>query len=490
MDSPRSVLSRPLLPASVAIYTTIGLAAFEGTAVAAALPQVVADLGRLDLLPWVITGFLFASGVTTVLSGSLIDRFGIRKMFVIAVTTFTVAGSLAGVATSMPILVAVRLIHGAGSGMVFSVAMTAVAVIYPGHLIGRAYAANSTVWGVMGATAPGLAAFMLTTLSWRWIFFLNVPLGLLALGVGYRVMPGRLEGADSLPIDVKGGVILAGLTLATLLAVDRIGLASIFWLGAAILLWLGYRHYAKAHPNPVLNPEYMSAHPVGPISFTVGLMLAAGFSASTYVTLYVSAGRGAGTTLTAWSVFFFTVGWTGGANLSSRLLDRRPETSVMLAGVATTVPGLTLAAFGVFVDAPLPWILFGLAAAGSGIGMTTNAGITLLRALSPPAKIGRVTSAHQFVRNQGVTLGSAIGGAILLLVVGSRLGSTQPVEALLAGNQLQGSASIAASVQAGYGWALVASTTLAASSALPLRVLRAHLAPSRRARPSVMEAGT
>ncbi len=482
MDVPRSVLSRPLLPASIAIYTTVALAAFEGTSVAAALPQVVADLGRLDLLPWVITGYLFASGVATVMAGSLVDRFGTHAIFGVAVVVFTLAGTLAGLTSSMPLLVGVRLVQGAASGMVFAAALTAVSLIYPDHLVGRAYAANSTVWGVMGAAAPAIAALLITTLSWRWIFFINLPLGAIAWVLGRRVMPGPLPDAEAAPIDLRGTVLLAVFTLATVVAVDRIGPASALWLIAAgSLAWL-YRRHARSIPRPVLRPEHIVHQPYGPIGLTVTMMITGGFAANIYLTLYVSAGRGAGPTLTAWSVFFFVIGWTGGANLSSRMLDRLAETTVMRAGLFTTVPGLGLAAAGTWLNLHLAFLFAGLLLAAAGIGLATNAALTLLRSLTPASTIGRVTSAHQFLRNQGFTIGSALGGAVLLLVVGASLGSVEPVRELLAGTAIAGDDTVAQAVRSGYGWAVTCGLVLAGLAGVPLRSLRNHLAPAREAK--------
>jgi MFS family permease len=175
---PTSVLSRELLPASIAIYTTVALAAFEGLAVSAALPQVAADLGDVHLLPWVVTGYLLMSGVATVVAGPLVDSYGVRAVFRAAIVVFVTGAVLASFVPSMPLMVAARLIHGAGGGAIIAVGIAAVSLIYPGHLIGRAFAANATVWGVMGVAGPGIAAFMLTTLNWRWIFLVNIPLGL------------------------------------------------------------------------------------------------------------------------------------------------------------------------------------------------------------------------------------------------------------------------------------------------------------------------
>lgn len=479
VETARSVLSPPLLAASVAIYSTVALAAFEGTAVAAALPQVVADLGRIDLLPWVVTGYLFASGVATVVSGSLVDRFGTRLVFQIAVIVFTVAGTTAGLVDSMPLMVAARLLQGVGSGMVFATALAAVSLIYPDHLVGRAFAANSTVWGVMGASAPAIAAFMITTLSWRWIFFANLPLGVVAYFAGRRVMPGRLEQAETSPIDVRGGVLLAMFTLAMVIAVDQISLVSFVWVAVAAGVALVYAWHARVRPRPVLLAEHIIHQPYGALGLSVTLMIVAAFSANTYLTLYVSAGRGGSPTLTAWSVFFFVVGWTLGANLSSRLLDRIADTSVMMIGIFVTVPGLMLGAASAWWTWPLPAVFAGMGLAGGGIGMATNAALTLLRAATPQGSIGRVTSAHQFLRNQGFTLGSALGGAILLFVIGRRLESVDAVQQLLAGTGDLPPEVVSGAVREGYAWTALVAAAISATAIIPMRSLRRHMAPAR-----------
>jgi MFS family permease len=479
VETARSVLSRPLFAASVAIYSTVALAAFEGTAVAAALPQVVADLGRIDLLPWVVTGYLFASGVATVVSGPLVDRFGIRLVFQIAVIVFTLAGTGAGLVDTMPLMVTARLLQGVGSGMVLATALAAVSLIYPDHLVGRAFAANSTVWGVMGASAPAIAAFMITSLSWRWIFFANLPLGLVAYLTGRRVMPGRLEQAETNPIDVRGGILLALFTLAMVLAVDEISLLSFLWVAVAAGVVFVYAWHARRRPRPVLLAEHIVHQPYGTLGLSVTLLIVAAFSANTYLTLYVSAGRGGSATLTAWSVFFFVVGWTLGANVSSRLLDRIADSSVMIIGMVVTVPGLLLCAGSAWWTWPLPVVFVGMGMAGGGIGMATNAALTLLRVTTPPESIGRVTSAHQFMRNQGFTLGSALGGAILLLVIGRRLESVDAVQQLLAGTGDLDPALVSGAVRDAYAWTALVAAAISATAAIPMRSLRRHLAPAR-----------
>jgi MFS family permease len=178
-------------------------------------------------------------------------------------------------------------------------------------------------------------------------------------------------------------------------------------------------------------------------------------------------------------VFFFTIGWTVGANTSSRLLDSHAETTVVRLGTWFTTPGIALAAASVYFDGPLPVIFAGLLITGTGIGLSTNAALTLLRALTPPDQIGRAASAHQFIRNQGFTLGSALGGSVVLFTVGSRLGTVEPVQRLLSGDDLSVSGEVAEAVASGYANTLLVALALSTLAAIPIRLLRRHLADAR-----------
>ena len=332
-DLPRSVIARPLLPAAIAIYMTVALSAFEGLAVSAALPQVAGELGAVGLLPWVITAYLLSAGIATVVAGPLVDALGVRLMYRWAVIVFATSGFAAGLSPTLGVMVALRLMQGVGGGFLVAIALVAVALVYPDHLIGRAYAASSVVWGAMGVAGPGLAAALLTFASWRWIFFINLPLGALALAAGWRVMPGPV-GKTSRRVDVGGALAVAVVTAATLMAVSLLDRRSWLWLGAALVAGWGYWRHARVASNPVVRIEHIARQPFVGLAAGIGLVLAGAFTMYSYLPLYVRAGRGGSTALTAWSLLFFTVGWTTGATIGSRLLDRRSESFMIISGFA------------------------------------------------------------------------------------------------------------------------------------------------------------
>jgi MFS family permease len=449
----------------------VALAAFEGLAVAAALPEVAADLGSVSLLPWVITAFLLTSGVATIVSGRLIDTIGVRSMFRVAVVVFAGAGVIAAFAPSMEAMIALRAIQGAGSGMVVAVGLAAVSLIYPPHLTGRAFAANSTVWGVMGVASPAIAAVMLTRLDWRWIFLINLPLGLLSLLAGWRVMPPAEAQSARQRMDYVGALLALVFTAAVLFAVNDLAWASLAWLGVAVVAGAAFYRRAGSIRAPLVERRYLTGSPFAPLAFAISLLITGALAANAFVPLYVSAGRLASDATTAWSVLFFTVGWTAGANLSSRLLDSRSELTVIRSGFAATIPSLLATGVAAILGLSLPLVFAALFGTGLGIGLATNASLTLLREVSTGAEIGRSTAAHQFFRNQGFAFGSAIGGAALFATVAAAVGDPELVRDVLAGEAADGGARVTAAVVRGFAFSAWIGSAISASGLLALRRL-------------------
>ena len=486
---PIGVLSRQLLPASLAIFTTTALVAFQALAVTAAIPELAADLGQVALLPWVITGYIVTSSVSTVIAGPLVDGIGARIIFRWAVAIFVAASIGAAAASTMPLLIMARIVQGAGAGLISAVGLAAVGLVYPARLVGRAFAANATVWGAMGVAGPGIAALLLTALNWRWIFLVSVPLGLAALAAGWKVLPGP-AGERQIKVDGRGVLLLTVFSIAMVVGVDRLDIWSA--VAGALMAAVGYLYWrhARRTETPVLRLEHLARQPYLGLGLGIGLLLAGAIAAETYVPLYVRAARGAGPGLTAWSVLFFTVGWTLGANVAGRLSDRVPETTLTLSGFMVTIPSLLGLAAAAAAAAPL-WVVFTLLVlAGSGVGTATNAGLTLLRAATPDQSFGRATAAHQFARSQGFAVGPALGGSLILLVVARRVGSVDEVQRLLAGVGGTAASETARAVGDGFAIAALLGAGIAALGIGPIVGLRKSLVEQRAARRTDRSGGT
>lgn len=461
--------------AAVAILLVVGLSAFEGLAVAAALPSVGGALGRVDLLPWVITGYLLPAGVTTVAAGALVDRHGARGPFLLSLAVFTVGGTLAGLAPSMPWLIAARAVQGAGAGAVTAVALTSVGLVFPAPLVGRAFAANTNVWGVMSVAGPALAALLLAVASWRWIFLLNLPLGAVALGMSWRALPDTPP-APSDAVRVRGRDLLglAAFMGAVLVAVDSLGPLSILAIAAAAGLAGMWFVRARGRSDVLLAPRHVVDAPLGPLAWTVSLLLVGAIGVQTFVPLYVRGGLGFGTTATAGSVLFFVLGWTTGANLGTRLAARVGRAAIVRAGVIAVPASLAGIAGIVAVDGPLAALCVLLFTAGAGTGAATNAALTLLRTLAPPGELGRATAAHQFMRNLGFAVGNALAGAVILAVVGAITGDVEQVRSLLS-DAAPAAPELAAALRTGFAVSAATSAFAASLAWGPWRALRPWL---------------
>lgn len=459
----------------IALLVIVALSAFEGLAVAAALPQVAADLGNVSLLPWVLTTYLLVAGVATVVAGTLVDRHGVGPVFRVSVVVFVLGGVLAGLAPTMEVLVAARVLHGIGGGATNACALAAVGLVFPRALVGRAFAVNATVWGVMSVAGPAIAAGLLLVASWRWIFLVNLPLGALALWLGWQALPDRPPAGEASRgrIQPLSLLLLTVFSVGTLYAFDRLSRVSLVSLAVALAAGWWVLRRAEGRDDALIAPRHVLRTPFGPLGWTIALLLIGGIGTQLYVPLYVTAGRGVGTAAGAWSVMFFTLGWTAGAQVSSRWMDRWTPLRVTSIGATVVAPGCVMVAAAAWFEAPL-WLVFAaLVVAGFGMGTSTNSALTLLRQLAADGEVGRAVAAHQYIRSQGFAGGSALGGAVLLLVVGTTTGDVEAVRGLLErSGDVAVDPAVAAAVRRGFAVAGLVCAGVATLAHLPLRTLR------------------
>jgi MFS family permease len=468
---------------TLANLTIVAIAAFDGLALVAALPAIAEDLGDVALLPWVITAFLATSAVAGITAGPIIDAIGVRRTFRVTGVWFLAASALAAIAPTMPLLVAARALQGIGGGLVISVALAAVGLAYPGRLRARAFAANSMVWGVMGFGGPVITAGLLALGSWRMIFVVQLPITAVALAAGWRTLPSTRDRAARVATDVRGIALVTILVGGSLVAVSQVGTnwwiagltASVAVAGGAAF----WRHTGRAR-HPLVERVHLTRFPLKRVHITAGLVLVAGLAADNYLPLYMQTTRGRSESFAAFSVVFLTVGWTAAAFVVSRLLERRHESEMILAGSILMLPAIAIAGLGVALTWPIAVIFAGFFLMGAAIGFVSTSGLTLLQSSADDSEMGRVNSAHQFVRTICITYGVAVGGAILLLVVGRRIGDVEVVRDALGGEDVVATGPTLDAIRDGLAWVHVFSGAVALAcltTAVTLwRMVRAHTA--------------
>ena len=469
-DEPTHIFDRRYRAVTFAILTLVALSAFEGLAVVAALPGITRDLEHVELLPWVATSYLLCSGVATVAAGGLVDRLGVTPVFRASVVLFLAGSAICGLAPTMTVMVLGRALQGIGGGAVNAVGLTAVGLVFPRHLTARAFAANANVWGIMSVAGPGIAAALLTFASWRWIFLVNLPICSAALIIGWRVLPTRRDGAPSGPLPVFDLVTLTAFSILVLVAIDRLDGWSIPAAFAALLLGGFLTRRSRGRETALIRPKHVLDAPLGPLGWGIAALLVGSIGTQTYVPLFVIGARGVGPALAAWSVVFLVLGWTTGANLSSRLLQTMDAVRLVPRGGALVPLALVAIGAAVLTGMPLPAIFVPLIVTGMGCGLSTNAAITLVRERSEDAELGRATAAHQFVRNLGFAAGNALVGAVMLHLIGREVGDVDKLRHAI--GEASSGLDLAAPIEQAFGTAVLCAAAVSALGLVPLFRLR------------------
>jgi len=457
---------------SIAILLMVALSAFESLAAIAALPEIAADLGNVSLLPWIVTVYLVAATIASVAAGPFVDSLGVRAIFRIGVILFGIATVLSAAAPSMEALILTRVAHGAGGGLIFTSGLAAVPLVYRAGMVGPAYAAGATVWGVNAVAGPAIAAVVLTFAGWRWIFLAILPLVVLGAYLGLTNLPGPLEGAERHAFDWRGLAIVGLFFVSLVLALDALDVRSIGLGILAVLAAALYWRHAKRSDEPVVRVEHFLVNPYRSLWLSTAFLLTGGIGSYVFSPIYVRAARFGSEALTAWTVLFVTVGWTIGANISGRLQERDAPEVLMMIGCAIAAGAMLMTAGLVGITAGL-WLIFAaLTLVGFGIGGATNAALQVVRLTTEDRVIGRVTAAHDFGRNIGFSGGTAVGGGILFAVMSSRIAEIELVRDVLGGVEVEASADVASAVAAGVQLMLLVGSGFAAIGLLFAWTLR------------------
>ena len=394
------------------------LAALEATVVGTAMPTIVAALGGLAHYSWVFSAYLLTSTVTVPIWGKLSDLFGRRPMFQIGVAIFVLGSAACGFAHSMTFLIVARAVQGLGAGALVPLAMTIVGDIFTLEERAKMQGFFSGVWGLSSIVGPLLGGFITDQWSWRWVFYINLPVGIAAAAIiGFALIEEKRE--ERPKIDYAGAFVLtAACTILLLLLGEGTSVRALLEpraIALAVLIVVLFALFVRIErraPDPVV-PFALFRNRVVSVSIIVGFLAGiAMFAAITFVPLLAqgvlgATATGAGTLLTP-----LLLSWVLSSIVGGRLLIKLGSRPLILAGLVLMVLGfIALAAF----HATTPrWVLvFELVLIGAGLGLVM---LTLLIAAQhsvPREQLGITTSLNQFSRSIGGALGVALLGAVL-----------------------------------------------------------------------------
>ena len=399
---------------TIGVMTGMLLAALEATVVGTAMPTIVAALGGLAHYSWVFSAYLLTSTVTVPVWGKLSDLFGRRRLFQIGVAVFLVGSAACGLAQSMTQLIVARAIQGLGAGALVPLAMTIIGDIFTLDERAKMQGLFSGVWGVSSIFGPLVGGFITDQLSWRWVFLINLPVGIAAaiiIGVAL-VEPPRHEAPS---IDYLGATVLTGAVTILLLAVgaERIATprnAVLFALVFAALFW--FIRIEKRAKDPVV-PLALFRNRVVAVAVGVGFLAGiAMFAAITFVPLLAQGVLGASATEAGSFLTPLMLSWVLMSIVGGRLLIRFGSRVLVILGLIFMLGGF--AALATFTrTTPRVLMVVELIFIGAGLGLVM---LTLLIASQHSVRreqLGITTSLNQFSRSIGGAIGVAILGAVL-----------------------------------------------------------------------------
>jgi EmrB/QacA subfamily drug resistance transporter len=418
------------------------LAALDQTIVSTALPTIVGDFHRSDLLSWVITSYLLASTASTPLWGKAGDLYGRKRVFQLAIVIFLVGSALCGASQNMYELIAFRGLQGIGGGGLISLVFAIIGDVIPPRQRGRYQGYFGAVFGVSSVVGPLLGGFAVDSLSWRYIFYINLPLGIAALIVTNRVLklPKRTR---KVLIDWWGALLLVAGVSSILLATQSGGtdypwgswqIVGLFALGAIGLAGFALREAMAPEPILPLNLFKMQIFTVSNIvSFVSGVAM---FGALAFLPQYLQLVHGVSATESGLLLLPLLMGLLVMSISSGRYISRTGRYRWFpLAGTILVTIGLILLTH-LGAHTSLTVISLDILVFGAGLGLFMQVLTLVVQNAVPMSQMGVATSSVTFFRSMGGAIGASALGAVLTARIADEFVKYLPPSALAQGDKV------------------------------------------------------
>jgi len=416
--APVHVDHRARIEILIAIMLTLFLSALDQTIVGTALPRIVTDLSGNQLYVWVVTVYLLAATVSGPIYGKLSDLFGRRPMMMIGVSLFLLGSLLCGLSQEMWQLILFRGIQGLGAGAIFPISLAVIGDLFSPRERGRYQGLFGAMFAVASIIGPALGGFLTDTISWHWVFFVNLPLGAFALFVLWRLLPSVRHPEAVRSIDYAGAAVFAAAIIPLLIGLTnkQTGewtdplVGGLILLGLAlgvVFVWIESRAIEPIIPLSLFRNRTVAASIAATMLITFGF-----FGAIIFLPRWFQFVQGSSATISGYQMLPLMAGVLGSSIGSGFIVAKTGRYKWM------TVGAMLFSAIGIYfmtgitAETPIGLVWLWMFITGIGIGPSFAVFTIIVQSAVPQRMLGAATSALTFFRQVGGSIGLAIAGTI------------------------------------------------------------------------------
>ncbi len=432
-DSVTPTKGRPLILAAIMLALFLG--ALDQTVVGTALPRIVTDLGGSSLYTWVVSSYLLSSTITVPIYGKFSDVFGRKPMLLTGIVLFLLGSALSGQSQNMAELIIFRGVQGLGAGALFPIALAVIGDLFTPRERGRYQGLFGAVFGVSFLIGPFIGGFLTDNVSWRWIFYVNLPFGLLALTVVSIVLHNhRAVAARARDLDYAGIVVFTAGVIPLLIGLTNKGgtdasgqlnswlsfsVGGLLAIGVVLLaLFFVIERFAQ---HPIIPLYLFKERTIAASNFAVFMVSFGLFSAIIFMPRYYQVVESVSATQSGYMVWPLLVGLIGASIGTGIVISRtgRYKAIIVIAMALVAVGGFLMTRLETNTPTPMLWLwLFAL---GLGVGPSMSAFTVIIQNVAARKDLGVATGTMTFLRQIGGSLGLALAGTIFNLVLTNQM---------------------------------------------------------------------
>jgi len=401
----------------IALLIATFLTAIEGTIVSTAMPKIVDDLGGSTLYTWVISVYLLALVISTPVFGKLADLYGRKLMFTIGTIIFLIGSMLSGISQTMEQLVIFRLIQGIGAGALATIPFTIIGDVFEFKMRAKIQGWISSVWGIAGIIGPLAGGLIVDKITWHWIFFMNLPFGIISLILLWTALHEKIEKKRQI-IDYAGIATFAICMTAFLYALTLLKeykqmtnnimlLFIIAIIGLCVFFWIEAKGKEPMLPLSLFKNRFITISNIA--GFLLGFVLV---TITFYIPLWVQGVSGLNATFSGIAMLPMSLTWPFGAVLSGKWMGKKSIGSITLIGNAIIIIAcLGLVFFNTYTT--IPWMMVVTGVIGFGFGLAFTAFTVAVQSAVEWKIRGAAMGSNNLMRNLGQVIGIAISGLML-----------------------------------------------------------------------------